>query len=168
MGILPDVLAPGLAAVFCGTAASRVSAAVGAYYAGPGNAFWPTLYATGLTPRPLAPQEFRRLPTFGLGLTDLNQRESGADSDLPPGGFDVAGFRTRIEAHAPRIVAFTSKRAAQEALGGPVDYGWQATRIGGSRVFVLPSPSGRARRWWDASWWHALAEAVRADSFPFG
>ena len=77
MAILPDVLEPGLAAVFCGTAASRVSAAVGAYYAGPGNQFWPTLYRTGLTPRLLAPPEFRLLPTFGLGLTDLNQRESG-------------------------------------------------------------------------------------------
>jgi len=160
--ILPDVLVPGLTVVFCGTAASRVSAAVGAYYAGPGNRFWPTLYATGLTPRLLTPPEFRLLPTFGLGLTDLNQRESGADADLSPGGFDVTGFRARITACAPGYVAFTSKRAAQEALGGPVGYGLQTVRIGDSRVFVLPSPSGRARRWWDETWWHALADLARA------
>lgn len=42
--ILPDVIEPGLRIVFCGTAAGAKSAAVGAYYAGPGNAFWATLH----------------------------------------------------------------------------------------------------------------------------
>ncbi len=45
MDILPDVLAPGLALVVCGSAAGTVSARVGAYYAGPGNRFWPTPHA---------------------------------------------------------------------------------------------------------------------------
>src|SRR3546814_13773735 len=49
--VLPDVLAPGLRLVFCGSAAGRKSAELGAYYAGPGNKFWPTLYEIGLTPR---------------------------------------------------------------------------------------------------------------------
>ena len=166
MTILPDVLEAGLAVVFCGTAASQVSAAVGAYYAGPGNQFWPALYRTGLTPRLLVPPEFWLLPGFGLGLTDLNQRESGADADLSAGGFDVAGFRARIAACAPGIVAFTSKRAAREALGAPVAYGPAPQCIGGSRIFVLPSPSGRARRWWDEAWWQALADVVHAEGVP--
>ena len=29
-----------------------------------------------------------------------------------------------------------------------------------TRLFVLPSPSGAARRYWDESWWHALARLV--------
>jgi TDG/mug DNA glycosylase family protein len=37
--VLPDVLVPGLAVVFCGNAAGKVSAQRGAYYAGPGNYF---------------------------------------------------------------------------------------------------------------------------------
>ena len=57
--VLPDVLGPGLRIVFCGSAAGAVSARVGAYYAGPGNRFWPTLHRVGLTPRLLAPAEFR-------------------------------------------------------------------------------------------------------------
>ena len=57
--VLPDVLAPGLHVVFCGSAAGAVSARVGAYYAGPGNRSWPTLHRVGLTPRLLAPTEFR-------------------------------------------------------------------------------------------------------------
>jgi len=55
--VLPDVLAPGLAIVFCGTAVGTVSARRRAYYAGPGNAFWPTLHRVGLTPRQLLPEE---------------------------------------------------------------------------------------------------------------
>src|SRR3546814_7604122 len=55
--VLPDVLAPGLRLVFCGSAAGRKSAELGAYYAGPGNKFWPTLYEIGLTPRHFRPQD---------------------------------------------------------------------------------------------------------------
>ena len=58
---LPDVLRPDLDVVFVGTAAGRRSAAVGAYYAHPGNRFWKTLHSTGLTPRLFAPDEFREL-----------------------------------------------------------------------------------------------------------
>ncbi len=37
--VLPDLLAPGLALVFCGSAVGAVSARLGASYAGPGNKF---------------------------------------------------------------------------------------------------------------------------------
>ena len=62
MSVLPDVLAPGLRAVFCGTAAGTKSAIAGAYYAGPGNKFWPTLHAIGLTPRRFAPAPTQFIP----------------------------------------------------------------------------------------------------------
>ena len=77
--ILPDVLCPGLRVVFCGTAASVVSAARGAYYAGPGNRFWSILAEIKLTPHQLKPDEFRLLPTFGIGLTDIAKTVSGID-----------------------------------------------------------------------------------------
>ena len=51
MPILPDVLAPGLKVVFCGLTAGSAAAAAGAYYAGPGNWFWPLLFEVGLTTR---------------------------------------------------------------------------------------------------------------------
>ena len=54
--VLPDVLAPGLRIVFCGTAAGTVSARRGAYYAHPQNRFWPALHAVGLTPRLMRPR----------------------------------------------------------------------------------------------------------------
>src|SRR3546814_14513308 len=93
--VLPDVLAPGLRLVFCGSAAGRKSAELGAYYAGPGNKFWPTLYEIGLTPRHFRPQEFRELRTPGIGLTDLAKSASGADADLPKGEIGRASCRER-------------------------------------------------------------------------
>lgn len=161
MSVLPDVLEPGLWIVFCGTAAGRRSAEVGAYYAGRGNAFWPTLYRVGLTPRLLAPHEFRLLPRYGLGLTDLNQAEFGPDAGLTAAGFDPDGLRGRIERVRPGIVAFTSKRAGREFYGRAVAYGWQAEGVGPARGFVLPSPSGAARAAWDVGWWQMLAAEPR-------
>ena len=57
--ILPDLLAPGMRVVFCGTAPGTASARAGAYYAGPGNRFWATLHEVGLTPILLAPGRIR-------------------------------------------------------------------------------------------------------------
>ena len=45
--LVPDLLAPGLDLVFCGTAPSPASFKARAYYANPGNAFWATLHAVG-------------------------------------------------------------------------------------------------------------------------
>jgi G:T/U-mismatch repair DNA glycosylase len=54
--ILPDQLQPGLRIISCGTAAGAASAKKGAYYAGPGNKFWNTLHAIGLTTRVFPPK----------------------------------------------------------------------------------------------------------------
>lgn len=158
--ILPDVLRPGLALVFCGTAAGKRSAAEGAYYAHPGNMFWRALHASGLTPRLLAPAEYPLLPAFGMGLTDLAKLHSGNDDELPRDAFDVPALRAKIERFAPGVVAFTSKAAARGALGRPAGYGPQPETIGPTRLFVLPSPSGQARGHWDLAPWLDLAALV--------
>jgi TDG/mug DNA glycosylase family protein len=66
--ILPDILEPNLRVVFCGMAAGTASAAKGAYYAGPGNKFWPTLFNLGIIPVQLSSQEFRQVTRYGIGL----------------------------------------------------------------------------------------------------
>ncbi len=143
--------------MFCGSAAGRVSALRGAYYAGPGNRFWPTLAASGLTPSQLPPEAFPSLPDYGLGLTDIAKEAAGADDELPPGSDDPEALRAKILHFAPKVLAFVGKRPAQAYLGRAVDYGLQAETLGPTQLFVLPSPSGAARRYWDESWWHALA-----------
>jgi TDG/mug DNA glycosylase family protein len=160
--ILPDVLRPGLNLVFCGTAAGRRSAEQAAYYAHPGNLFWRTLHAVALTPRLFAPAEYPQLPALGIGLTDLAKHHIGNDDELPRDAFDAAALRERIERHAPRVLAFTSKAAARGALGHGTGYGLLEERYGQTQLFVLPSPSGQARGHWDLAPWRALAALVRA------
>lgn len=159
--VLPDVLAAGLDVVFCGSAVGAVSAQVGAYYAGPGNKFWPTLHQVGLTDRLLAPREYRLALTYGIGFTDMNKSESGSDASLSAAADDPAAVRGKVEAHRPAFLAFVGKRAGQAFYGGPVAYGRQAERIGDTAVYVLPSPSGLASGFWDIAPWQELAEHVR-------
>ncbi|KRE08859.1 hypothetical protein ASE61_04745 [Bosea sp. Root670] len=161
--ILPDILEPGLRVVFCGTQAGAVSARRGAYYAGPGNKFWPVLHEIGLVPVRLWPEEFATLPRYGIGLTDVAKRSSGPDSALRGGHFDVAGFTARIAANRPRFLAFNGKRAAQVALGiseGRLAYGPQADGLAGAEVYILPSTSGAAAGFWSIEPWKQLAMAV--------
>jgi TDG/mug DNA glycosylase family protein len=148
--------------VFCGSAAGAVSARVGAYYAGPGNRFWPTLASVGLTPVELAPGQFRDLPRYGLGLTDLCQTASGADADLPPDGDDPAALDAKIRQYRPRVLAFVGKRAAKAFLNARhVETGRQAhSPFPHTELLVLPSPSGAARGSWDIGPWRALAAHV--------
>lgn len=40
-------------------------------------------------------------------------------------------------------------RPGSEFLGQPVAYGLQPERVGSTVLFMLPSPSDVARRWWD-------------------
>lgn len=158
--ILPDVLEPGLDLVFCGTAPSARSARDAAYYAHPGNYFWRTLHHVGLTPRLYAPSEFTGLPALGIGLTDLAKRHAGNDDQLPGDAFDVPALMAKLERYRPGVIAFTSKHAAQSVIGHAVNYGLQRETLSRVAVFVLPSPSGQARRFWDRAHWQALADRI--------
>lgn len=160
---LPDVLEMGLALVICGTAAGTVSAARGQYYAGPGNKFWRTLHETRLTDRLLTPAEFRELPRYGIGLTDLEKEQSGADASLSFTDDSRRALRRKIERFAPRLLCFSSKRAAKEFFGtSQVHFGLQRQQIEGTLVFVAPSTSGLASRSWDIRVWQELARLTHA------
>jgi len=157
VGVLPDVLAPDLDILFCGTAAGTASAVQRAYYAGPGNRFWPTLFDVGLITVALRPRDYARCLEWRLGFTDLAKHVHGSDGALATEHFDAPRLFRLIAAYAPRIVAFTGKRAASEFLGRGVDYGLLEETVDRSRLFVLPSPSGAARRYWSAGPWRELA-----------
>lgn len=161
--ILPDLLEEGLSLVLCGTAPSLVSKQQAAYYAHPGNIFWKTLAEVGLTPRLLAAGEYPDLLKYRIGLTDLNKQEWGADSELTPAGFDVRNFTEKMRHFRPRAIAFSSKFAAAKFLRrAEVHYGRQIETLDGIPIFIMPSTSGRARRYFDLSHWERLAAHVRA------
>jgi TDG/mug DNA glycosylase family protein len=156
--VLPDVLKHGLDVVFCGTAVGATSARQGAYYAGRGNGFWSTLHLVGFTPIQLRPKDYGQVVLFRIGLTDLVKHVAGNDVVLSKGHFDRERLRASIQEYRPRILAFTSKRAAQEFIGHPVCYGQLPETIGKTILFVLPSPSGSARRYWSIEPWRELSQ----------
>jgi TDG/mug DNA glycosylase family protein len=168
MRVLPDVAAPGLDAVFVGTAVGDCQALAGHHHAVPGDAFWPLLHQSGLTPRLLRPDEEDLLPTYGLGLLDLLP-EPGRERS--PVVFDVARLSAKVGALRPRWVVLTSKRtggAVARALGHrPPGLGRAPWRLHDSEVFVAPSTSrANQRRDYDGrparlDWWAECARTVR-------
>ncbi|MDE2951322.1 MAG: mismatch-specific DNA-glycosylase [Chloroflexota bacterium] len=160
--ILPDVLDFGLVLVFCGTAASKISARHGAYYANPGNRFWRTLCQVGFTSSLYEPSEFLNLLDLRIGLTDVAKGKAGVDADLKRSDFAPGALNAKMLRFKPQVLAFTSKAAwrAWKNRGAKhsVSWGWQDETLGGTRIYVLPSPSGAARRYWDLDPWLALAD----------
>ena len=140
---VPDVLAPGLKAIFCGINPGRVSAAARAHFANPRNDFWRLLHEAGFTPRLLEPEEQFDLPRYGYGLTNAAYRTTPGSGDLRRG--DFAGSAERLESIAselhPGAIAFVGKEAYRGAFNERADLGLQKRRLGETRLYVLPSTS---------------------------
>jgi double-stranded uracil-DNA glycosylase len=163
--VLDDLLGESLRIVFCGTAAGTASAKAGAYYAHKQNKFWTILHQTGLTSGLLQPHQYRDLLDDRIGLTDLVKTHFGMDHQLPRSQFGETAqtrLRASITAYRPKFLAFTSKTAGQQFLGGKRDYGEQTERIGETRIWILPSTSGAANGAWRPEIWHRFADEVRA------
>ena len=128
------------------------SAAIGHHFAGYSNRFWKLLFDAGLVPEPIGPEDDRRLPEWGFGLTNLIPRCTPGIDTLTPQEY-VDGervLRRKVRRWKPEIVAFvgvTLYRAVFEQKGTRrctrFRCGLQPERFEGARVFVLPNPSGR-------------------------
>lgn len=147
MASLPDYLQPGLRVVFVGFNPGTRSAAIGHYYAGRGNLFWPLLSASGLLPEPLTYNEDNRILEFGIGLTDLVKRSTPSSADLSTAEAraGAAILRPKLLTYAPRVVCFNGKGVYAWYTQSLVTLGLQSETIGETRVFVMPSTSARNR-----------------------
>ena len=163
--VLPDILANGLKVVFCGTAPGNVSAMAGAYYANNSNKFWEMLHKMGLTQEKMEAKNFQKVLAEGIGLTDMAKEQFGVDKQLKKADFNSEVFIEKILKYQPQVLCFTSKKAAQSYYGlnssSDIHYGRQAGTIGKTVVFVLPSPSPAAIRWWDESYWLEAGEDIK-------
>jgi double-stranded uracil-DNA glycosylase len=143
LSAIPDVLAPGLRAVFCGINPGRVSAAAAAHFANPRNDFWRLLHDAGLTPRLLQPSEQYELLEYGYGITNAALRTTRGSGDLRRA--DFAGAAERLERIArdltPQAIAFVGKEAYRGAFNERPQLGLQQRRLGATELFVLPSTS---------------------------
>jgi TDG/mug DNA glycosylase family protein len=142
---VPDVIAPGLAVLFCGINPGLYSAWAAHHFARPGNRFWPTLHAAGFTPRRFAPAEERGLLELGYGITNIVPRATTAAAQLAPDEL-ARGARlleAKVQRFAPRAVAVLGIGAYRSAFGRPrAGLGRQPDDIGGALAWVLPNPSG--------------------------
>ena len=154
---VPDVLAPGLTAVFCGINPGRFSAAARAHFANPRNDFWRLLHAAGFTPRLYEPAEQLELLALGFGVTNAAFRTTPGSGDLRKG--DFAGSAQRLERIAldlrPRAIGFVGKEAYRGAFGRRPELGLQERRLGETALFVLPStsPANAAVPWEERLRW---------------
>jgi TDG/mug DNA glycosylase family protein len=140
-----DLIRPGLDVLFCGINPGRYSAAVGHHFAGPGNLFWPTLFAAGFTPRRFTPFEDAQLLPLGFGITNFVARASAAAADLHPDELraGVLPLTRNVRKHAPRFVAFLGLQAYRTAFNRPkAQVGLQPDPLGPSLIWLLPNPSG--------------------------
>lgn len=144
-GSVPDLLAPGLAVLFCGINPSLYSVAVGHHFARPGNRFWPTLHLAGFTDRVLAPSEDARLLELGIGLTNVVSRGTAVAAELAPREYVEGGVRLaeKLRRYRPRWLAILGVEAYRRAFGQPrATVGRQPHRVADTPVWVLPNPSG--------------------------
>ena len=162
---VPDVLAPGLIAVFCGINPGRVSAAAHAHFANPRNDFWRLLHAAGFTPRLYDPTEQFELLGLGIGLTNAAYRTTPGSGDLRR--VDFANSAERLERLArelrPRAIGFVGKEAYRGAFGERAELGMQERRLSETALFVLPStsPANAAVPWKERlRWFQAFFDAL--------
>jgi double-stranded uracil-DNA glycosylase len=163
--ILPDLLQFNLDIVFCGTSARNKSAKLKAYYAGKRNLFYPTLASCGFTERLFNPDEYPKLLTQKIGLTDLAKFTHGSDRDLRNSDFDTDSLSKKILKFQPKILCFNGKKAAKIFLNlsktTEVEYGLQHLEIGKTKLYVAPSTSPRNRKHWDEEIWYQIRKYIK-------
>lgn len=143
--LVDDVIADDLRVLFCGINPGLYTAAVGHHFARPGNRFWPTLHAAGFTPRLFSPDEERELLALGYGITNVVARASAAADELSIAELRAGGavLAAKVARFQPSVLAVLGVGAYRTAFERPrAQLGEQPERIGATRLWVLPNPSG--------------------------
>ena len=109
-----------------------------------------TVHLSGFTPRLLEPAEQRELLSYGLGITNVVARATARADELTAEEYREGGRLLAVKAarFRPRwlaVVGVTAYRAAFGERGARV--GPQERTFGGTRVWVLPNPSGLNAHW---------------------
>ncbi|MDP9823370.1 mismatch-specific DNA-glycosylase [Nocardioides massiliensis] len=168
---VPDVVGPGLRLLFVGINPGLWTAATQTHFAHPGNRFYPALLRAGIITRPIDPgagmtdDDRAHLHSRGIGLTNIVARATArADElsreELRAGGRALLEF---VQEHRPAVVAIAGITAYRTAFGVPKAVsGEQPGTFGGSRLWVVPNPSGLNAHATVATLAEAYAEPARA------
>lgn len=163
IGLRP-LVGPGLRVLFVGYNPSIPAYRGGHYYANPSNRFYALLYAGGLTPRLLRPEEDALLPGLGIGVTDLCPTPSAMAHDLPASSYvaGAASLASLIREYRPGVLCCNGYGVFRALLGhAPARAGLQdGLCFEDVPVFVVPSSSGAASAYTATrlAAWRELAE----------
>lgn len=141
-----DVIARDLEVLFCGVNPGLRSAQLHHHFAHRGNRFWKLLYLAGLTDRVLVPEDERLLLTYGIGVTNLVGRATRSADEVSPTElrYGAQALLDKVRRYRPRNVVVLGISAYRCAFESPRALpGLQPRRLGSSRIWVLPNPSGR-------------------------
>jgi double-stranded uracil-DNA glycosylase len=148
--VVPDLVGPDLRVLFCGINPGQQSGETGLHFARAGNRFWKLLQAGGFTERILAPAEQSGLPALGLGITNLVERATVAASEISAQELraGAGALEAKVSVLRPRCVAVLGLQAYRTAFARPkATIGRQEERLGRSKLWLLPNPSGLQARY---------------------
>ena len=140
-----DVIAPGLDVLFVGLNPGLYTAAIGRHFGRPGNRFWPALCASGLLKEPLTPWESGRLIGSGLGITNIVSRATATGAELSDDELRAGAkaVRRKVLKYKPKNAAFLGIGLYRVGFERPdAKLGLQQERIGDTKLWVFPNPSG--------------------------
>ena len=109
---LPDLTGPNLSILFVGINPGLLSAHKGHYYSKKGNHFWPCLARSGLVPVHFGPENDTECLEHSVGLTDIVQRCTRAQTEITRDEFDEGAGRLRekLKRLNPMCVVFNGKQ----------------------------------------------------------
>ncbi len=140
-----DLIDYNLKVLFCGINPGIWSGATGFHFAKPGNRFWKALHFGGFADRLLHPSEEYELLENGFGITSFCKRTTARADELSNEEIVHGGklLVKKIEKFKPRFLAVLGIGAYRTAFNQPkVKLGLQEEKIGKTKIWLLPNPSG--------------------------
>lgn len=167
---LPDHLGHDVRLLFVGINPGLMTIATRTHFGRPGNRFYPALVAAGILPRlPVldgTPDDAQELLTdAGIGITNIVATASARADELTRDQLRAGAVRlaATVAEVRPRAVAIVGVTAYREAFERPkAVVGEQPEDLSGSRLWVVPNPSGLNAHDTVATLAAAYAEPARA------
>ena len=169
---VPDLIDDDCKLLFVGINPGLWTAATQTHFCHPSNRFYPSMRRAGIidwevdTDHGMTDTQRTDFVTTGIGITNLVQRATVRASELSREELRRGGERLRslVEDLAPEVVAVAGVTAYRNAFGERgATLGGQDAPIAGSKLWVVPNPSGlNAHETIDslATWYRRAADAA--------
>lgn len=148
---VPDLIGPDLRLLFVGINPGLWTAATQTHFAYPGNRFYPALFRAGIIEREIdrgvgmSDDDRAYFLGRGLGISNVAHRATAKASELSDDELRSGGeqLRALVRTRRPAVVAVAGITAYRTAFAErKAVMGEQAGGFEGSRLWVVPNPSG--------------------------